>query len=922
MSQFLSLSLSGGVSGAVIAILASGLVLTYATTGIFNFALGAVAWSGAYVFFLLNTGLHIPTAGAGFLAICVYAPAFGLLLDKVVLRRLARLSDVPRIIGTVGLLLAIPALWLFIIESICINNLHVNLPTIDYETNPPGLGPFPHISFDIAGSATINSDQLIVFGAAFVSAVALWYLVRRTRLGLKMRATVDRDRLAELRGVNTSQISAVASILSFILAGVAGIVAAPVLGLQPTTFNLFLFVAAAAAIIGGLRSIPLAFAGGLLIGVAENLFASYGQVGFLSEISGLGTAIPSVLLLIGLLVFMRPKRRSAGQVLETRTEAVDTSLYHSKWRRRAPWIIATGIAVVYTLWIANGYWQLLMAQGFALAVAYLSITVITGLGGIVSLAQGTFVGASGLVMAMLFSDLHWPLYLAMLIGIAFSVVLGVVVALPSLRLDGLALTLATLALASLGTYVLFQIPALNNHNGGWSVDRPVIGSLDLNNYKVLAMVILLILGVCIWMVRNLRRSLWGRSSLVVRGSPAAAQSIGIYPARTKLLIFATCAGLAGLGGVLIAFVQGQATPDPYPATTSMIWVATLVLFGIERPGGAVIAGVTGSLFPAVLQLFTTSPYIPFILFGLGAIALAQHPEGAMAQFVNQNRARREKRAAKKRSASQVVPESVSAPDLVAADGQSASVRAGFGIPVTEASMTGIASLVLEGVTAGYGEAEVLHDVSFCLRPGTLTVLLGANGAGKSTLCSAIAGTVLCTSGKVWVNGQELTSTPTFDRVKRGLALVPESRGVFPGLTVDENLEVWLPDPRERAMVYDHFPLLADRKKSTGWNLSGGEQQLLSLAPMMVRPPAVLVADEPTLGLAPLAVGRVLELMKALRDQGTSVLLVEEKARHVLDLADDVLVLELGKIRWSGARAELNEEVLTEAYLGTAVPSAT
>jgi ABC-type branched-subunit amino acid transport system ATPase component/branched-subunit amino acid ABC-type transport system permease component len=914
MSEFLSFSLSGGVSGAVIAILASGLVLTYTTTGIFNFSLGAVAWSGAYVFFLLNTGMHLPTAVAGFLAICVYAPLLGLLLDRLVLRRLAHLSDVPRIIGTVGLLLAIPAIWLFLVQSVLINVVHVNLPTIDFESNPPGLGPFPHISYNIAGQATINSDQLIVLAAAVISAFVLWFIVRHTRLGLKMRATVDRDALAELRGINTGQISALSAVLSFALAGAAGVVAAPILGLQPDTFNLFLFVAAAAAVVGGLRSIPLAFLGGIFIGIAESLFAGYAQVGFLSEINGLGTAIPSILLLVGLLVFMRQKRRSAGQVLDVKTEKQDHAADHSPWRRRAPWMVAAALALVYTLCIANGYWQLLMAQGFALAIAFLSITVITGLGGVVSLAQGTFVGASGLLMAMLFTDFHWPLYLAMLAAVGITVLLGIVVALPSLRLNGLALTLATLALASIATYVLFQIPDLNNHNGGWPVDRPVIGFLNLNSSRTLAVVLFLILGICIWMVRNLQRSLWGRSALIVRGSPAAAQSIGIYPTRTKLLIFATCAGLAGLGGVLIAFVQGQATPDPYPATTSMIWVATIVVFGVERPAGAVLAGVTASLFPAVLDLFTTSPYIPSILFGLGAIALAQHPEGALAQFANQNRARRDKRAlrAERRALAAEPGRARSSPEEV--------TNAPPVIPAVSA-VAGHSELTLslQGVTAGYGDVEVLHDLSFGLRPGTVGVLLGANGAGKSTLCSAISGAISCSTGSVSVHGNDVTSQPMYERVRNGMALVPENRGVFPGLTVDENLEVWLPDAKDRGIVYDHFPLLAERKRSTGWNLSGGEQQLLSLAPMIVRPPAVLIADEPTLGLAPLAIERVIELIEALRREGTSVLLVEEKVRHVLDIADDVFLLELGRIKWSGARSELDEDVLMEAYLGAATP---
>jgi ABC-type branched-subunit amino acid transport system ATPase component len=148
-----------------------------------------------------------------------------------------------------------------------------------------------------------------------------------------------------------------------------------------------------------------------------------------------------------------------------------------------------------------------------------------------------------------------------------------------------------------------------------------------------------------------------------------------------------------------------------------------------------------------------------------------------------------------------------------------------------------------------------------------------------------------------------------------LLLVPEARGIFPGLTVEENLQVLLRDPDDRAKAYARFPILSERRKQVAGLLSGGEQQMLSLAPALANPPAVLVADEPTLGLAPLAADVVIGALRELREMGTAILLVEEKASEVMKVADIVAFMELGRVVWMGPRDEADSERLAAAYLG-------
>jgi ABC-type branched-subunit amino acid transport system ATPase component len=170
---------------------------------------------------------------------------------------------------------------------------------------------------------------------------------------------------------------------------------------------------------------------------------------------------------------------------------------------------------------------------------------------------------------------------------------------------------------------------------------------------------------------------------------------------------------------------------------------------------------------------------------------------------------------------------------------------------------------------------------------------------------------------VYVAGTDATRGGAVTRSRAGVALSPEGRGIFPGLTIEENLTLHLPDRAAREAVYDRFGSLAARRKITAGSLSGGEQQLLALAPLLQRPPKVLIADEPSLGLAPRVVDEVFRLLAELRDSGTGLLLVEEKAAEVLGIADTVAYLAQGRVSWCGPRSEVRADQLTEAYLGIA-----
>ena len=947
MSVFWNLVISGAVAGAIYSMMASALVLTYQTSGIFNFAQGAVAFITAYFYYQLNTGQHLSVAVSAIISVLVFAPLLGLALDRVLLRKLSDAPMFARIVGTIGLLVALPAIALWTVETICNGIFKMGLPQttgqVSYGATVPGLGPTPptvwHLGFIALPKVNITSDQLAVLVAATVVAVALWLILRHSRAGLEMRAAVDKKDLSGLRGFNPGRSSALSWVLTMIMAGLAGILIAPLFQLDPNVFTLVVLGSLPAFAMAGFRSIPIALGAGLLIGVFQDLIAGYGNhflPAALINLPGFSSAIPFALTVVLLFFVGRDRRRQAGSAAEERPRP-DHRDGLPQWRRVLPWAIALAAFVAFAMQASPFTAGAILAPGLAVSIVLLSFVVVTGIGGMVSLAQATFVTAGafaagwasthdfGINVPFLVDHGHlnflWCAALATVVG----GIVGGLIALPVRRLGALALALATFSLALVADQVVFQISALSNGQSGYLFGVPsltVFGQTIFNfgNPREEVIVLLVIFGLVTLVIRNFQRSASGRAMFAVRSSPAAAGASGIVAARSQVSIFALSAAIAGLGGALMGVTYNSFTNTTATSLLGLTWLAAAVTFGVRRPGGALIAGLsvvgTTQLFETIANwswvphdfaLLTTSTYFPSILFGMGAINLAMNPDGVLALFGEQQAARRRRRRARAEKAE--------------------AARATTGKPVVDPSLKPLpepvpvavvpddAPLVLERVVAGYGDVEVLHGVDLRVAAGTVVALVGANGAGKSTLCGVAAGLLAPTSGKVYLAGRELTTDPTFRRVQAGVLLAPEARGIFPSLTVEENLQILLRSGEERDRAYERFPPLGARRRSLAGSLSGGEQQMLSLAPALVRPPRVFIADEPTLGLAPLARLEVVRALADLRDMGVAIVLVEEKAAEVVELADLVGFMNLGRLDWFGPRAELTENQLAVAYLG-------
>lgn len=232
-------------------------------------------------------------------------------------------------------------------------------------------------------------------------------------------------------------------------------------------------------------------------------------------------------------------------------------------------------------------------------------------------------------------------------------------------------------------------------------------------------------------------------------------------------------------------------------------------------------------------------------------------------------------------------------------------------------------LEVQGLSVTYGSVQAVQDLHLTVAPGELVALIGANGAGKTSTLRAISGLQRPSTGEVRLDGRRIDAVPTESLPTLGLAYVPEGRGIFPSLSVEENLEVAAAGARQLghfrqalAEVYAAFPRLAERRKQAGWSLSGGEQQMLAIGRAMVARPRMLLLDEPSLGLAPFLVREVFSIIMHIRAQGTGILLVEQNANLALRVADRAYVLRRGEVVLGGSAASMAADPrVQEAYLG-------
>ena len=506
---------------------------------------------------------------------------------------------------------------------------------------------------------SINANQLVVLIGGVVVVVGLTLLLRATPLGLATRATVDSPRAAAVSGINTTLVTASSWMIGTALAGLAGILLTPILGLSDLEFTLLLVVSLAAAVTGRLTSLPLTFAGamviGLIQGVSVDFLPSHGVLA-----TGFRPSVPFIVMLVCLLVYQGLGRERFE--VDERAGADDAAPAPPPLRG---WRAAVGPAAValalfsVPLWLSS-FWVGVASQGAALAIVFLTFTIVTGEGGMLSLCQVTLAGVGALTAVALAthssifgfqvpnpfsSSLGWPIGLAILAGAVVAVPVGLLVASLSLRLGDVYLALATLAFALLLEQLVFARQEFDNFGAGLQITRPLFLGIDFNQPTSFYLLLAGIFCVVAVIVVNLRRATTGLVLASMRSSEPAAATTGVSVVRSKLLAFGVSSFVAGLGGGLYAVTIGRAAPTSFDVLIGIVWLAIAATWGIRSVLGALIAAMLFAVVPQLFAEHLSASYadVPTLLFGLGAIGLARQPRGVLFDIVNRERLRRARR---------------------------------------------------------------------------------------------------------------------------------------------------------------------------------------------------------------------------------------------------------------------------------------
>jgi branched-chain amino acid transport system permease protein len=597
VSEFVSFLVVGIVTGSIYAVTASGLVVTYNATGVFNFAHGSVGMFLAYLYWQLWQGWGWNPVLSLAIVLLVVAPVFALVVERVLMRPLYGSSLNTMIVVTLGLFLV----------------LYGTTGTIWNQTTSRNLPNW--FASDQVGVLGVNLtyEELITVGCAVVVALALWALFKGTRMGVSMRAVVDDPSLASLTGARTSRISGFAWMIGFLLAGLAGILLAPGTGMSIQILSELVIFGYAAAIVGRLHSLPLTFLGAMILGIGESLGVGYVPASYLNDVTA---ALPMGLLIIALLLLPQAKL-AAGRVARLRAPKV-ASLRMT--------LIGGAVLVALTVVLAalitgNNLYSLGLALSIGLAA--LSLVLLSGYGGQVWLCQFTFMGLGAWAMSKVDGGSS---LLGVLAAVGLCAGAGGVLALPALRLRGLYMALATLAFAALMDSLFFTNPSVIP-DGSLNVGRPDIFGMRFTTDRAFVVLIAIVFALCLIGIGAIRRGPFGRRLVAMSDSQAACATVGLHITRTKLTVFILAGGLAGLAGSLYGGMSRSVSFSQFDFVESLVLFVAVALAGITILSGAVQAGIGLSIIPLIAQHIPSVSGFTFILFGLGIVAVGRNPYG-------------------------------------------------------------------------------------------------------------------------------------------------------------------------------------------------------------------------------------------------------------------------------------------------------
>jgi branched-chain amino acid transport system permease protein len=597
----LNYAFAGLTLGAIAALSGVGLIITYRATGVFNIAQGAIAMISAYLFWQLVHVWNVPTALAAVIVLFGFAPAFGVLVQRIVFRPLQRreASAAESLVATIG--------------------LTVLLIGIAYKVWGPqaqtAVNLLPQRVWHL-GSVTIHSDSVSDLAIVIIGTIALGVIARRTSLGTQIRAVVDRRDLAQLSGVDADRVAAIGWATGSFVAALTGILIAPQVQFTPFFLTLVVLEIFAVPVIAGLTNVPIAILAGLALGIGSSEMSLFSPTGnALSIWEALQANLPIVALLVALLVRSRlPGSGDAGTTVSLSRRR--TTTHGVRWQV-AMYAVAS-LALLCPLLFSDD--NLRQAQQVpALAIIFTSIVAVTGYSGQISLGQAGYAGIGALLFGRFSTDT--PELVALLCAALAAGIVGFLTGYPAIRRRGLFLALTTFAVGTFVSRFVFEQPYFTNN---LQVKRPSVFGLSLAGDHAFYGFELVVLAVVFLVMTNLRDGRLGRSLVAMRDNETGAGSVGVDVRTLKVFIFTVSAVIAGIGGALLVQQGGAFSADAFdPLASSIPWFAVVVIFGADSAAGAVL----GAALVVTINAVTNNADFYQIIVGLFATFIGLLPGG-------------------------------------------------------------------------------------------------------------------------------------------------------------------------------------------------------------------------------------------------------------------------------------------------------
>ncbi|MDA3025527.1 MAG: branched-chain amino acid ABC transporter permease/ATP-binding protein [Actinomycetota bacterium] len=893
MNEVVRFALLGLGVGALYAFASQGLIVIFRGTGVLNFSLGATGIAGVFLQYELQYEHGHNFWVASFFGILL-SITLGVLTHWVVLRPLQRkrASNLIQLLATLGVLVTVQA-----------------GVVIRYGSKPrqvPSMLPVNRVT--LYGDVSITVDRLILLAIGSAAAFVLWFVYRSSKFGIETEAVSESERSAAAVGVSPNKIAVLNWGLGSAAACIGGILVVPVMTLQVTAMTSLVLAALAAALVADFKSFPIATLAGYVIGMGQTL------IGRFWDQQGAGQSLPFVIIIVMLVV--------KGRSIPTRDHYLRRLPAIGNGRMSWDWTIFLAGAIVFLMLTKDTKWIDALTVTLCAAIVLLSIVVVTGYAGQLSLAQYAMAGFGAWVAGRLVAVYQIPFLLGLAAGIAAAVPLGMIFALPAVRTRGINLAIVTLGLGTAIELMLFNNGNYTGGIHGTPVGNPSLFGFEISSIRYPARYGIFVLGMALLavvLVANVRRGRSGRRLIAVRTNERAAASLGINIVAAKLFAFAFASALAALGGILLAFRLTSVSYQSFTNFTSITYAGLSLVGGVGHLLGAFVGAMmaTAGFNQEVMESTWSGvgEYVQLISGIAILLVVLYNPDGVAAEWA---RTHRTLKRTKKFGESYFIKLADVSEKVEAGDYQRVDPK----------------QLIVEDLTVRYGSVTAVDHVGFTIEPGTICGLIGPNGAGKTSLIDALTGFTSTAEGRVRVGDVDITSMGATGRVQSGMARSFQSLELFDDTTVFENLSVaadpqnigayfrdlvWPVLPKfgpEVVRAIEEFNLDEDLHREVS-DLSYGKRRLLAIARSVAMHPSVLLLDEPAAGLSSVESAELARVVRRLADEwGMSILLVEHDMNFVMGVCDKVVVIDFGVKIAEGTPSEVrNDQAVIAAYLG-------